>query len=136
MVSCLAQLSTPGLARPLGARLSSASPTGVGPFLPLSVRLARPGAAASAWKRIRVDTIGQWNLGDIWRRLWTAHLDTGARGQRRPDMSPEFVRYSPEIETLDPDLDKLLDQIIAFWENKVRNSPVEEGSGRATRGAH
>src|SRR5262245_63869822 len=51
-------------------------------------------------------------------------------------MSPEFVRYSPEIETLDPDLDKLLDQIIEFWENKVRNSPVEEGSGRATRGAH
>jgi hypothetical protein len=51
-------------------------------------------------------------------------------------MSPEFVRYTPEIETLDPDLDKLLDQIIAFWENKVRNSPVEEGSGRATRGAH
>src|SRR5262245_46074366 len=51
-------------------------------------------------------------------------------------MSPEFVRYSPEIETLDPDLDTLLDQIIEFWENKVRNSPVEEGSGRATRGAH
>src|SRR5215510_737100 len=51
-------------------------------------------------------------------------------------MSPEFVRYSPEIETLDADLDTLLDQIIAFWENKVRNSPVEEGSGRATRGAH
>src|SRR5215510_6039805 len=59
-----------------------------------------------------------------------------SRGQRRPEMSPEFVRYSPEIETLDADLDTLLDQIIAFWENKVRNSPVEEGSGRATRGAH
>jgi len=51
-------------------------------------------------------------------------------------MSPEFVRYSPEIESLDPNLDKLLDQIIAFWETKVRNSPVEEGSGHATRGAH
>src|SRR5215813_11753655 len=58
------------------------------------------------------------------------------RTQRRPEMSPEFVRYSPDIETLDPDLDKLLDQIIELWENKVRNSPVEEGSGRATRGAH
>jgi hypothetical protein len=33
---------------------------------------------------------------------------------RSPEMSPEFVRYSPEIETLDPDLDKLLDQIIEF----------------------
>src|SRR5262245_39471230 len=62
-------------------------------------------------------------------------VDT-APGQRRPEMSPEFVRYSPDIESLDPDLDKLLDQIIAFWETKVRNSPVEEGSGRATRGAH
>src|SRR5262245_46626084 len=51
-------------------------------------------------------------------------------------MSTEFVRYRPEIETFDPELDKLLDQIITFWENKVRNSPVEEGSGRATRGAH
>jgi hypothetical protein len=51
-------------------------------------------------------------------------------------MSPDFVRYTPEIETLDADLDKLLDQIIEFWEKKVRNSPVEEGSGRATRGAH
>jgi len=51
-------------------------------------------------------------------------------------MSNEFVRYGPEIESIDPDLDNLLDQIIAFWENKVRNSPVEEGSGRATRGAH
>src|SRR5262247_4685218 len=58
------------------------------------------------------------------------------RTQRRPEMPPEFVRYSPEIETLDPNLDKLLDQIIEFWENKVRNSPGEEGSGRATRGAH
>src|SRR5262245_27792604 len=61
---------------------------------------------------------------------------TLSRGQRSPEMSLEFVRYSPDIESLDPDLDKLLDQIIAFWENKVRNSPVEEGSGRATRGAH
>src|SRR5262245_16570002 len=51
-------------------------------------------------------------------------------------MPLDFVRYSPEIETIDPNLDQLLEQIIAFWENKVRNSPVEEGSGRATRGAH
>src|SRR5262245_19842443 len=64
--------------------------------------------------------------------LWNA----GARRQRRAEMPPEFVRYSPEIETLDPNLETLLEQIIAFWENKVRNSPVEEGSGRATRGAH
>src|SRR5262245_65924624 len=51
-------------------------------------------------------------------------------------MSQEFVRYTPEIETIDPDLDQLLEPIIAFWEKKVRESPVEEGSGRAVRGAH
>src|SRR5262245_4659531 len=51
-------------------------------------------------------------------------------------MPLEFVRYSPQMETLDPDLDRLLEQIIAFWEKKVRESPVAEGSGRAVRGAH
>ena len=29
-------------------------------------------------------------------------------------MSPEFVRYAPEIETIDPHLDELLAQIIDF----------------------
>ena len=47
-----------------------------------------------------------------------------------------FIRYTPEIETIDPDLDRLLEQIIAFWEKTVRESPVVEGSGRAVRGAH
>lgn len=51
-------------------------------------------------------------------------------------MSPDFVRYRPEIETLDPDLDRLLEQIIGFWEQKVRESPIAERSGRAVRGAH
>src|SRR5262249_43281054 len=51
-------------------------------------------------------------------------------------MPLDFVRYRPEIETLDPDLDQLLGQIIGFWEKKVRESPVVEGSGRAVRGAH
>jgi hypothetical protein len=51
-------------------------------------------------------------------------------------MPPEFVRYTPEIETIDPNLDRLLEPIIAYWEKKVRESPVVEGSGRAVRGAH
>ena len=51
-------------------------------------------------------------------------------------MSPDFVRYTPEIETVDPDLDRLLEPIIDFWEKKVRESPVVERSGRAVRGAH
>src|SRR5215470_2721042 len=51
-------------------------------------------------------------------------------------MPPDFVRYTPEIETLDPNLDRILPAIVAFWEKKVRESPVVEGGGRALRGAH
>ena len=51
-------------------------------------------------------------------------------------MSLAFVRYAPEIETIDPDLDRLLEQIVAYWETLVRESPVVEGSGRAVRGVH
>src|SRR5262245_39922587 len=51
-------------------------------------------------------------------------------------MPLDFVRYSPEMERLDPDLDRLLEQIVGFWEKKVRESPVVEGGGRAVRGAH
>jgi hypothetical protein len=51
-------------------------------------------------------------------------------------MSLNFVRYTPGIETVDPNLDRLLEPIIAFWEKTVRESPVVEGSGRAVRGAH
>jgi hypothetical protein len=51
-------------------------------------------------------------------------------------MPRDFVRYTPKIETLDPDLDRLMEQIVAFWEKKVAESPMDEGSGRAVRGAH
>jgi hypothetical protein len=51
-------------------------------------------------------------------------------------MTTEFVRYTPEIETIDPHLDELLPQIIDFWEKKGRESPKTEGTGRAVRGAH
>src|SRR5215468_1917709 len=51
-------------------------------------------------------------------------------------MPLEFVRYSPKMETIDPNLDRLLEQIIGFWEKKVRESPTVEGGGRAVRGAH
>jgi hypothetical protein len=51
-------------------------------------------------------------------------------------MAPDFVRYSPDIETFDPNLDELMTQIIDFWERTVRESPAREGTGRAVRGAH
>lgn len=51
-------------------------------------------------------------------------------------MSTDFVRYSPEIETIDPHIDEVVAQIIEFWEKKGRESPKTEGTGRAVRGAH
>jgi hypothetical protein len=51
-------------------------------------------------------------------------------------MPLDFVRYTPEIETIDPDLDRLLDQIVDYWKKMVRESPVVERSGRAVRGVH
>jgi hypothetical protein len=51
-------------------------------------------------------------------------------------VSSEFVRYSPEIETIDPHIDELLPQIIDFWEKNGRESPRTEGTRRAVRGAH
>ncbi len=51
-------------------------------------------------------------------------------------MSSGFVRYSPEIETFDPQLSDYMTRIIDFWETKVRESPKTEGTGRAVRGAH
>jgi hypothetical protein len=51
-------------------------------------------------------------------------------------MSPDFVRYSPEVESIDPNIDEYMDKIIDFWEKTVRESPTREGSGHAVRGAH
>jgi hypothetical protein len=51
-------------------------------------------------------------------------------------VSSGFVRYSPDIETIDPHLDELMPQIVEFWQKKGRESPETEGTGRAVRGAH
>ena len=51
-------------------------------------------------------------------------------------MAPAFVRYSPEIESIDPNIEKVMVEIVDFWEKAVRESPEREGSGRAVRGAH
>jgi hypothetical protein len=48
-------------------------------------------------------------------------------------MSPDFVRYSPEVETFDPKLSEYMTQIIEFWKKKLSESWVAEGSGRAAR---
>lgn len=51
-------------------------------------------------------------------------------------MTSEFVRYSPEIETIDPHIEEYMARIIDFWEKAVRESPARERTGRALRGAH
>src|SRR5690349_14388607 len=51
-------------------------------------------------------------------------------------MPSNFVRYSPEIESIDPDIEEYMTRIIAFWEKAVRESPTREGTGHALRGAH
>ncbi len=51
-------------------------------------------------------------------------------------MTSSFIRYSDEIEVIDPKLEELTEQIVAFWEAKGRASPQTEGTGRAQRGAH
>lgn len=51
-------------------------------------------------------------------------------------MSSNFVRYAPDIETIDPDLEEYMSRIIDFWERTVRDSPTREGTGHALRGAH
>ena len=50
--------------------------------------------------------------------------------------STDYVRYTPEIERIDPNFDELMTRIVAWWEKVVRASPTVEGSGRAVRGAH
>jgi hypothetical protein len=51
-------------------------------------------------------------------------------------MQSNFVPYSPEIESIDPEIEKYMTRIIDFWEKAVRESPTREGTGHALRGAH
>jgi hypothetical protein len=51
-------------------------------------------------------------------------------------MSANFVRYSPDLESIDPDIEDYMTRIIDFWEKAVQDSPRREGTGQAVRGAH
>jgi hypothetical protein len=51
-------------------------------------------------------------------------------------MPNTFIRYAADIEKIDPRCDELLEEIVAFWEKKGRESPASEGTGRAVRAAH
>jgi hypothetical protein len=47
-------------------------------------------------------------------------------------MSSDFVRYSPEIETIDQNIEEYITRIIEFWEKLVGESPKTESTGRAS----
>ena len=44
-------------------------------------------------------------------------------------MSPDFVRYSPEIENFDPKLSEYMTRLLDYWETKVRESPTRRAVG-------
>ena len=51
-------------------------------------------------------------------------------------MSPSFVRYTPDIEAVDPGFDENLRIVIARTEQYIAQSVTTEGTGRAVRDAH
>jgi len=51
-------------------------------------------------------------------------------------MSPSFVRYTPDIEAVDPGFDENLRIVIARTEKYIAQSVTTEGTGRAVRDAH
>ncbi len=51
-------------------------------------------------------------------------------------MSSDFVRYSPEIETIDPNIDEYMTRIIDFWEKDgPRIADTGRDGARCTWGA-
>src|SRR5215813_6560670 len=51
-------------------------------------------------------------------------------------MTQKFVRYSPEVEQLEPDFDKTLQTVIDDMTQHMRGSVKTEGIGRMVRNAH
>ena len=76
-----------------------------------------------------------WQADEPWIAVGITYSGLVALGLPE-DSLQSFVRYSPEIETIDPDFEEYMARIIDFWEKTVRESPTQEGTGRAVRGAH
>src|SRR5215831_5376736 len=51
-------------------------------------------------------------------------------------MSPPFVKYTPDIEAIDPGFDENLRTVIRRTEQYISQSVTTEGTGRAVRDAH
>ncbi|HUR02270.1 MAG TPA: catalase family protein [Nonomuraea sp.] len=51
-------------------------------------------------------------------------------------MSSQFVPYTPDVEAIDPDFDKMLQTVIGKTEHYIAESVTSEGTGLAIRDAH
>jgi hypothetical protein len=51
-------------------------------------------------------------------------------------MSTTFIKYTPDIEAVDPRFDETLQTVIAKTERYIAGSVTTEGTGRAVRDAH
>ena len=65
-------------------------------------------------------------------QLTASDNDTRSADICHPSSCATHLRSRPSIH----DIDELTSQIVEFWENKGRESPKTEGTGRAVRGAH
>jgi hypothetical protein len=51
-------------------------------------------------------------------------------------MAQSFIRYSPEVESTDPDFDNNMQRLLTNMERHMQASPAVEGTGRMVRDAH
>lgn len=51
-------------------------------------------------------------------------------------MAPNFVRYSPDVERIEPDFERTLERVLDDMKQHMRGSLKTEGIGRVVRNAH
>ncbi|MFI9028039.1 catalase family protein [Streptomyces sp. NPDC053560] len=51
-------------------------------------------------------------------------------------MSPHFIAYTPDVESVEPDFDENVRKLIATMEQHITGSMTADGNGRALREAH
>jgi len=88
----------------------------------LSYGASRRGRAIDRLGRLRVELL---NCGAA------DHMLTRAKA-----VSPSFVKYTPDIEAVDPGFDEILGIVIRRTEQYIAQSVATEGTGRAVRDAH
>ena len=51
-------------------------------------------------------------------------------------MAPNFVRYSPDVERIEPDFERTLERVLGDMKQHMRGSLKTEGIGLVVRNAH